>query len=63
MPKQNELYKNISNGRVFYIDAVFPETNEVYTRSIATGIRTTVRLDRFSDRKRFKKIRDDYRWL
>lgn len=63
MPKQNELYKCLSNGRVFYIDAVFPETNEVYTRSVATGRRTTLKLDRLEDRNRFKKIKDDYRWL
>lgn len=63
MPKQNEMYKSIANGRIFYIEDVIPETNEVRTCTVGSGLRRTIRLDRLNDRKRFKKIQDDYRWL
>ena len=63
MPKINEVYKNVSNGRIFYIEDILQTRNEVRTCTVATGLRKTVRLDRLKDRKRFKKIKDDYRWL
>lgn len=63
MPKVNEVYQNVSTGRIFYVEDILQTRNEVRTCTLASGLRTTIRLDRLSDRKRYKKIKDHYRWL